>query len=511
VRPVAHALAYAHSQGVVHRDLTPSNILVERKSARVVATDFGLARIARSSGSLTAPGVLLGTPEFWSPEHALGRDTAEPADVYALGCILYLLLSGKLPFDGEDRLALGLRRAHEDAPSLRSRLPHAPEALIRLVDSMLAHDPQRRPDAAGVAAALAVPLPGSAPEPTTVVLASEGPTALFSLPSRSRRRLLVALLACVAVIVLALAFAGELREPFASVPNVVRLRESAARAQIRSSLPTADVSVQRVYSSRVAQGLVIRQRPLPQTKVAGRATVQLVVSRGTPFAYVPAVAGSGAAPARAMLARSGFAARSVLTPSWTVRKGAVIALRPKAGSYLRRPATVTLVVASGYPRSVVPDVRQSDLASAQTRLEASRLRYRIVYRLTNWAAPGTVLDQIPGAGISVYQGAEIRLTVARTLRWVKVFSASGSEAYESESFTVPNRWRIRYRLGADAFGFALARITWARDGDFGTGSFTADASAAVRTYGVPDGSGTFRLAVNPYAGSSWYVEVDAFR
>src|SRR5690349_14649306 len=69
-RPVALALAYAHSQGVVHRDLTPSNILVE-KSGRVVATDFGLARIARSSGSLTAPGVLLGTPEFWSPEHAL--------------------------------------------------------------------------------------------------------------------------------------------------------------------------------------------------------------------------------------------------------------------------------------------------------------------------------------------------------------------------------------------------------------------------------------------------------
>src|SRR5438093_7743057 len=96
LRPVARALAYAHACGVVHRDLTPSNILVERAGGRVVTTDFGLARIARGSGSLTATGVLLGTPEYWSPELALGRESGAAADVYALGCILFLLLSGPL-------------------------------------------------------------------------------------------------------------------------------------------------------------------------------------------------------------------------------------------------------------------------------------------------------------------------------------------------------------------------------------------------------------------------------
>jgi len=115
MRPVAQALAYAHGRGVVHRDLTPSNILIERGSGRVVTTDFGLARIARSTGSVTATGVLLGTPEYWSPELALGRENGAAADLYALGCILFLLLSGRLPFEGEDRLAVGLRRAHDDA------------------------------------------------------------------------------------------------------------------------------------------------------------------------------------------------------------------------------------------------------------------------------------------------------------------------------------------------------------------------------------------------------------
>ena len=118
-RPVCDALAYAHAKGVIHRDLTPANVLIERDTGRVVTTDFGLARIARSGGSATTIGVLLGTPEYWSPEQAMGRRSDEATDMYALGCILYLLLSGRLPFEGDDRLATGLRRAHEDPPSLR--------------------------------------------------------------------------------------------------------------------------------------------------------------------------------------------------------------------------------------------------------------------------------------------------------------------------------------------------------------------------------------------------------
>ena len=68
-RPVAEALAYAHPRGVIHRDLTPANILIEQATGRIVTTDYGLARIARSAGSLTATGLLIGTPEYKAPEH----------------------------------------------------------------------------------------------------------------------------------------------------------------------------------------------------------------------------------------------------------------------------------------------------------------------------------------------------------------------------------------------------------------------------------------------------------
>jgi PASTA domain-containing protein len=190
----------------------------------------------------------------------------------------------------------------------------------------------------------------------------------------------------------------------------------------------------------------------------------------------------------------------------------VVQLRPRAGTRVRRPATVTLVVASGYPRSVVPDVRNTDLASAQAQLEARHLRARLVWRLTDTTAPGQVLEQIPAGGTTVYQGAQIRLTVTRTLRWVKLFAASGAREYESDAFSVPGRWRIRYRLVANDFGLSLAQFGWSGDGSSSSGgSFLASASDVPRTYGVPDGAGIYRLAVRPYAGTRWYVEVDVLK
>lgn len=535
VRPVAQALAYAHGRGVVHRDLTPSNILIERGSGRVVTTDFGLARITRSTGSLTATGVLLGTPEYWSPELALGRENGAPADLYALGCILFLLLSGRLPFEGEDRLAVGLRRAHDDAPSLQSLLPSAGAPLAALVDSMLARDPKRRPDASYVAEELgtladasavcsSVPVGLSALDEQTVALSSEQPTTHLSRSSAvidpapesirrrswARRRVVIGLIAAAAVVVAALVVADEVRNPLLRVPNVVSLREDAARAQIEGSMPTATVSVQRIYSTRVDAGLVIRQQPLARSPSPIGTQVRLVVSKGSPYAPVPAVAGRTAEVARASLIREGFTSRYAYAPSWTVRKGSVVGLRPRVGTRLRRPAQVTLVVASGYPHSVVPDVRATDVASAQRQLAAEHLRYRLVWRLTE-GTPGQVLDQIPAPGTTVYQGAQIRLTITRTLRWVKLFSASDSSDYVSDPFTVPEHWRIRYRLTGNDYGLAFAQFSWAGVDEFGGHSFLANRAGSLGTYVSNDGSGSYRLTVRPFAGTQWYVEVDALQ
>src|SRR5262249_28075852 len=187
---------------------------------------------------------------------------------------------------------------------------------VTLVDAVLAREPAQRPDASTAAAALAAvaqdarsrsahgPLPATVPP--TVALPHEASTV--RLRRYARRRLLLAFAAATGVVIAALIVAAAHRGTTARMPDVVALPASTARARILRALPTATVTLSRVYSTRVAAGRVIGQRPLSGAQiVAARARIGLVVSMGTPFAAVPALSpGIWPTTARATLARSGF-------------------------------------------------------------------------------------------------------------------------------------------------------------------------------------------------------------
>jgi hypothetical protein len=157
LQAVVDAVAHAHAQGIVHRDLKPHNILIDRQG-RPRVTDFGLARRFEEGGGLTAPGQVLGTPSYMAPEQALGDSQAMgPAvDIYALGGILYFLLTGKPPFHGATTLSI-LRRVVDEPPAPpRQANPLAPEGLQAICLKCLAKDPaDRYPSAAALAEALA--------------------------------------------------------------------------------------------------------------------------------------------------------------------------------------------------------------------------------------------------------------------------------------------------------------------------------------------------------------------
>jgi len=155
LRDVAYALAYAHARGVVHRDVKPENVLLERAagraSARTLVTDFGLARHADGHAAsadpvarLTQDGHLLGTLHYMSPEQVSGEPLDGRSDLYALGVVAFQALSGRLPFEGLPVPAVLVAHATRPAPPLREIAPDVPAALAAVVDRCLAKTPDAR-------------------------------------------------------------------------------------------------------------------------------------------------------------------------------------------------------------------------------------------------------------------------------------------------------------------------------------------------------------------------------
>lgn len=143
---LASALAGAHAQGVVHRDVKPANVfLVERATECVKLLDFGVARV-RTGRVLTEAGTAIGTPAYMSPEQATGEgDVGAPSDVFSLGTVLFELVSGTRPFAAEEMLEMMMKLTLEPAPQLSLHAPTAPVEVTSLVDQMLSKAPSARP------------------------------------------------------------------------------------------------------------------------------------------------------------------------------------------------------------------------------------------------------------------------------------------------------------------------------------------------------------------------------
>jgi serine/threonine protein kinase len=192
VEQIASALDYAHRQGFVHRDVKPANIFVG-KGDHVTLTDFGIAKAA-SGTQLTQAGMLMGTPEYMSPEQAQGQEIDPRTDVYALAVVAYQMLSGRVPFGGTTPHAVLYKHVHELPPPLRSVRPGLPHLLEAVLDRGLAKDPRARyPSAGAFAGALTqattgrVSGRGAQPPSRVVVPPATPPVSGVSSPERPAR------------------------------------------------------------------------------------------------------------------------------------------------------------------------------------------------------------------------------------------------------------------------------------------------------------------------------------
>jgi serine/threonine protein kinase len=160
---IAYALQHAHEKHIIHRDVKPSNMLLEYQgSNHVLLTDFGIAKIQGARG-LTKSGTTIGTPEYMSPEQAEGRDIDERSDIYALGCVLYETLAGRPPFRGSTALSVLFQQVHSRPAYIRGFNPTVPADLVRALEIALSKRPDERFESAAEFADALLPFAANLP------------------------------------------------------------------------------------------------------------------------------------------------------------------------------------------------------------------------------------------------------------------------------------------------------------------------------------------------------------
>ena len=208
---VANALAFAHEQGLVHRDVKPQNVLLDG-DGRAKVTDFGIARSLDVEG-LTMTGTVMGSSNYIAPEQARGQPVDEQTDVYSLGCVLYELLTGEVPYSGDNFVAVAMKHINEPVPDVRALRPDVPPRLAAAIEQAIAKRPEDRPTMTELEAELrachGAPKGAWTEEPATMIVpAAAAARAARSPGGRSRSRVWLAALALVALAVIAGALAA---------------------------------------------------------------------------------------------------------------------------------------------------------------------------------------------------------------------------------------------------------------------------------------------------------------
>jgi serine/threonine-protein kinase len=428
---ILRAARFAHKRGIIHRDLKPHNVIVDAED-RAKVTDFGIARAGASD--MTETGSILGTAQYLSPEQAQGHAVSAQSDLYAIGIVLYEMLTGTVPFDGDSAVTIALKQVSEP-PLPPSRLnPAVSPELEGVVLRALAKEPEHRfADADEFIAALelaraGLDAPGGAA--TTAFMPVAGSPVIdedvvYAEPldeDRGPRWWLWGLLAVLLIagaIAAALVLGGEETKP---VPRIVGADVATAARTLRNEgfKPVPE----RVRNS-APKDTVIAQDPEPGTQLEVGSEVTLTVSDGPGLTGIPNVEGLSRKEARKRLTDANFKVRERREPSDDVEEGNVIEAVPAVGSQVEVGSTVTIVVSSGPEQVTVPDVTDSSLADARAELQRAGLEVATERQETDDAEPDTVLSQDPAGGSEVEKGSTVTLTVAKAVEKVGVPGVSG--------------------------------------------------------------------------------------
>jgi eukaryotic-like serine/threonine-protein kinase len=453
IEPVCLALERAHAAGVVHRDIKPENVLVDLDGRTKVA-DFGIAR-ALSETNHTQTGALIGSVHYLAPELVEGREASFATDQYAVGVLLFELLTGRRALTAETPMAVALRHGREPIPPPSSVIDDLAPEIDAVVETATAMDPDERfADLRSLVAALHAAVP-EGPAPVVVERPGEGlgdrtlvippgpaegaddlatfppsgtaphraePREQREEPARRRGtgiRILVTVLATLLVLATlaggAYATWSYVIAPVQQVPALAEADAEAARTTL-AGLGLELVIAAEEPSREVAEGAVLSQDPAPGAELRRGGTVAVVLSTGPAVVEVPETIGRPLAEVQALLAAAPLHLRvDRVDESYhdTAPAGTVIGMAPSAGTQVRQDSGVILNVSLGVEQVEVPDLSGMTREQAEAALAEARLGIDVS---EDWSDDvperGRVISQDVDAGAEVDVGSTVEVLVS---------------------------------------------------------------------------------------------------